>query len=208
MKEIASHDVINDTTRDLPFRLGVLIDPARLAKAFTSVRNAPSLRRHAIYMTATDRELRALESSLVPRAAQLEVHTEAGAAAVIALTIQSGGTQYRLLLPVLSPEPIAWLDEASTAAGCLIAVDVTDRQQLALVSAAVTPARRAAKRQLVAIPEMTVDVLVATARSMVDLTTQRTPSLLSGFSVERVEVVVVSPSQRVPLAAATSATVH
>jgi hypothetical protein len=43
---------------------------------------------------------------------------------------------------------------------------------------------------------------------MFELTTRRTPSLLSGFNVERVEVVVVSPSQRVPLAAATSATVH
>ena len=208
MKEIASHDVISDTTRDLPFRRGVLIEPARLAETFLSVRNAPSLRRHAIYMTATDGELRTLESDLVPRAAQLEVHTEAGAAAVIALTIQSGGTQYRLLLPVLSPEPLAWLDEASAAAGCLIAVDVTDRQQLALVSAAVSPVRRAATGRLDAIPEMTIAVLVATARSMVDLTTRRTPSLLSGFNVERVEVVVVSPSQRVPLAGATPATVH
>jgi hypothetical protein len=54
MKENASHDVISDTTRDLPFRRGVLLDPARLAEEFTSVRNAPSLRRHAIFMTATD----------------------------------------------------------------------------------------------------------------------------------------------------------
>lgn len=211
MKDSASQADTVKHQRELPFRLGVLIDPAQLAHEVTTVREAPSLQRHAIYMTAMDRELRAIESDLVPRAAQLVVHTRADAAAVIALTIQVGGTQYRVLLPVLSAQPLAWLDESAADASCLIAVDVTDQGQLALVRATVAPAHvtRVARARLDVLPELTDEVLAATARSVVDLATRRLPSLVSGFGVDRVEVVVVTPSERVPLAGqASSHTVH
>lgn len=182
------------------FRAGALLNPDQLASEFTTIRNAPGLRRYAVHIDAVDSEVQALESTLVPRGVSLAIHARPGAAGIIELALQAAGTLYRMFLPVFSEAPVAWLDEVLASDSCLLTVDITDRGQLALIQALVTPdgALRDARARLDAEPDVTDDLVGATAAHIVRLATSAPASLVNGVGVERVEVVVIRPLSRSP----------
>ena len=170
-----------------------MLSPSELNEELARLVQRPRYDRHAVMTGLPDHAVRLFESTLLQQNASMSLYESLTGRACALLWIQAGPVMLRLLVPLGTTKACDWLIEGLEKKCFLVALEVAETQQLAVVQvpvqssdSALAFARAAHSRApwVTSTPDELADVLLEIRRVVQALLLVKPDSMLPGIRVE------------------------